>query len=105
MTIHRKALVDDLQTNFGFTATQSDFIVRDFFDIISENLIAGKDVRLSGFGNFLLRNKTARPGRNVATNEVITVLPRRVVSFKAGVKARNMVKDNIEMLKKRLGID
>ena len=60
--------------------------MEDFFEEIRLSLESGGEVKLSGFGNFELRNKASRPGRNPKTGESIPVSARRVVAFKPGQK-------------------
>ena len=62
-----------------------------FFEIIRKALETGENVRLSGFGNFILRDKSARPGRNPKTGEPVTITERRVVTFRSGLKLRTHV--------------
>ena len=62
-----------------------------FFNRIGETLESGVEVKISGFGNFQLRNKTARPGRNPKTGEEIPISARRVVTFHASQKLKAMV--------------
>jgi len=68
---------------------------KDFVDLFFEELRAalesGSSVKLSGFGNFELRDKSARPGRNPKTGEEIPISPRRVVTFKPGQKLKARV--------------
>lgn len=68
---------------------------KDFTDMFFERVRAaledGEQVKLSGFGNFDLRDKKARPGRNPKTGEEVTVTPRRVTTFKAGQKLKAKV--------------
>ena len=104
MTVHRKTLIEELQSALDISSSQADFFIRDFFDIISDELEKGNEVKISGFGNFLLRDKKARPGRNVTTNEVVTIQSRRVVSFRAGVKARSKIKESTPKLQKHFGL-
>lgn len=70
---------------------------KDFVDLFFEELRAalesGSSVKLSGFGNFELRDKSARPGRNPKTGEEIPISPRRVVTFKPGQKLKARVAD------------
>jgi integration host factor subunit alpha len=66
-------------------------ILEYFFDVIKETLAQGEAVKLSGFGNFEVRGKRARPGRNPRTGEAVTVNARRVVTFKAGLKLKRRV--------------
>jgi len=68
-----------------------------FFDEIKSTLEAGQQVKLSGFGNFDLRDKVARPGRNPKTGEEIPVLARRVVTFRAGDKLKASVESGGEI--------
>jgi len=63
-------------------------IVEEFFEIIKESLVNKQDVKISGFGNFILRDKKSRPGRNPKTGEDVTIEARRVVTFKAGQKLK-----------------
>ncbi|MHC8441607.1 MAG: integration host factor subunit alpha [Candidatus Eutrophobiaceae bacterium] len=67
-----------------------EFVIR-FFKQISHSLEAGEDVKLSGFGNFTLRMKGQRPGRNPKTNEEVPVSARRVVTFRSGQKLKKRV--------------
>jgi integration host factor subunit alpha len=58
------------------------------FEEVVLNLEQGVEVKISGLGNFTLHDKKARPGRNPRTGDMVTILPRRVVSFHAGQKLR-----------------
>lgn len=91
MTLTKADMVDHLVANLGFTRQQGRMVVDSFFDEISENLIEGRDVKLSGFGNFVLKDKKSRPGRNPKTGQEVMVSARRVVTFKAGQKLRQQV--------------
>jgi len=66
-------------------------LVDDFFEVIRGALENGNHVKLSGFGNFILRDKAQRPGRNPKTGQAIPVSARRVVTFKSGLKLKNKV--------------
>ena len=61
-------------------------MVDAFFTEISDALVRGESVKLAGFGNFQLRDKGSRPGRNPKTGEVVTIAPRRVVTFQPSQK-------------------
>jgi len=65
--------------------------VDEFFEELRSALESGISVKLSGFGNFELRDKAARPGRNPKTGEEIPITPRRVVTFKPGQKLKARV--------------
>ena len=58
-------------------------------DVFKFSLENGNDIKLSGFGNFILRNKSPRPGRNPKTGEEVTISERRVVTFKSGLKLKS----------------
>ena len=64
-------------------------LIEMFFESLKKNLEEGKDVKISGFGNFILREKNARPGRNPKTGEEVLIKERRVVTFKSGLKLKN----------------
>jgi integration host factor subunit alpha len=63
-------------------------IVDSFFDVMRDALARGEQVKLSGFGNFDLRQKNQRPGRNPKTGEEIPISARRVVTFRPGQKLK-----------------
>jgi integration host factor subunit alpha len=90
MTITRLDLTRHLSDTVDLTAKDCAALVDTFFDTILATLVAGEDVKLSGFGNFTLHEKRARPGRNPKTKEPVEIRARRVVTFKAGptIKAR-----------------
>ena len=76
-------LADLLFDQIGLNKRESKDMVDAFFDLIVQSLIDGKDVKLSGFGNFQIRTKAPRPGRNPRTGEEIPIEARRVVTFHA----------------------
>ncbi len=84
-------MVDQLTIRLRLTRQQARKLVDGFFDEISQSLADGKEVKLSGFGNFELKDKKSRPGRNPKTGESIPVEARRVVTFKSGQKLRGWV--------------
>ena len=89
-------LAEFLSENIGLSKREAKELVEAFFDEVSNALIEGRDVRLSGFGNFTTRDKPARPGRNPKTGEDIPISARRVVTFKAGQKLRSRVSSVID---------
>lgn len=92
MSITKKDIVDLLVEQVGVGHNQALSIANDFFDTIKDSLIKGEDIKLSGFGNFVLRQKVARPGRNPKTGEAFTISARKVVVFKAGLKLKEATK-------------
>lgn len=80
-------LFDDL----GLNKREAREIVEMFYTEISEALEKNDNVKISGFGNFELRDKKSRPGRNPKTGEEVAISARRVVTFKPGQKLRSRV--------------
>lgn len=72
----------------GLSKSDSRDLVEHFFEELRYSLEHGHNVKLSGFGNFMLRDKPQRPGRNPKTGEEIPVVARRVVTFKSGLKLK-----------------
>jgi integration host factor subunit alpha len=66
-------------------------MVEAFFTLVHETLVSGQDVKLSGFGNFNIRRKAPRPGRNPRTGEAIPIKARNVVTFHASHKLKSVV--------------
>ena len=81
MTLTKAELSDILFEKIGLNKSEAKEFVEIFFEEIRRCLEKGEDVKLSGFGNFQLRDKTQRPGRNPKTGEAIPISARRVVTF------------------------
>ena len=90
-TITKADIVDYLNNELGLNKSECKILVEDFFDEIKNSLINNEEVKLSGFGNFELIDKKARPGRNPKTGEDVTITARRVVTFRAGNKLRKKI--------------
>jgi integration host factor subunit alpha len=75
----------------GLNKREAKDIVDTFFEEIRDALARGEPVKLSGFGNFQVRNKPPRPGRNPKTGETIPIAARRVVTFHASQKLKGAV--------------
>ncbi len=84
-------LADLLFEQIGLNKRESKDMIDAFFDLIASNLIEGTDVKLSGFGNFQIRVKAPRPGRNPRTGESIPIDARRVATFHASHKLKAMI--------------
>lgn len=84
-------LAEKLVEIHGFNKREAKEIVASFFEEVRSALAANEPVKLSGFGNFDLRDKNERPGRNPRTGEAKTVTARRVVTFRPGQKLRARV--------------
>lgn len=92
MTAVTKAeLAASLHEELGLNKREAKELVELFFEEIRQSLEDGESVKLSGFGNFVLRDKSERPGRNPKTGEEIPVSARRVVTFRPGQKLRERV--------------
>ena len=87
----RPALADMLFERVGLNKREAKDMVETFFEEISAALIRGESVKLSGFGNFQLRDKQQRPGRNPKTGEEIPISARRVVTFHASQKLKAQI--------------
>jgi len=89
MTALTKAdMAERLFEDLGLNKREAKEMVDLFFDEIRDALMANEQVKLSGFGNFDLRDKSQRPGRNPKTGEEIPISARRVVTFKPGQKLK-----------------
>ena len=84
-------LADLLFDQIGLNKRESKDMVDAFFDLVSQSLVEGDDVKLSGFGNFQIRTKAPRPGRNPRTGELIPIQARRVVTFHASTKLKEQI--------------
>lgn len=84
-------LAEQLNDEFGLNKREAKTLVELFFEEIRLSLEKNQSVKLSGFGNFDLRDKPQRPGRNPKTGEEIPITPRRVVTFKPGQKLKTRV--------------
>jgi integration host factor subunit alpha len=84
-------MADRLFEELGLNKRESKEIVELFFEEIRAALEENEQVKLSGFGNFDLRDKSQRPGRNPKTGEEIPITARRVVTFKPGQKLKSRV--------------
>lgn len=94
MTLTKAELADLLFENVGFNKREAKDMVESFFDEVRAALENGRGVKLSSFGNFQLRDKPQRPGRNPKTGEEIPISARRVVTFHASQKLKSMVEQH-----------
>jgi integration host factor subunit alpha len=91
MTLTKAELADLLFEKVGLNKREAKDMVEAFFDEVRLALETGDSVKLSGFGNFQLREKPQRPGRNPKTGEEIPITARRVVTFHASQKLKAAV--------------
>src|SRR4051812_18658013 len=92
-TLTKAELAELLFEQVGLNKREAKDMVETFFDEIRNALERGEAVKLSGFGNFQLRDKPQRPGRNPKTGEEIPITARRVVTFHASQKLKAMVEE------------
>ncbi len=87
-------LAELLFEQIGLNKRESKDMIDAFFDLISDSLVDGNDAKISGFGNFQIRTKAPRPGRNPRTGEAIPIEARRVVTFHASHKLKDQIQGN-----------
>lgn len=96
MALTKADMAEHLFEKLGLNKRDAKEIVELFFEEIRSALENGELVKLSGFGNFELRDKNQRPGRNPKTGEDIPISARRVVTFRPGQKLKARVEENLE---------
>ena len=89
--LSKAMMADSLSGELNLSRQDAKEIVEHFFEILKITLENGQSIKLSGFGNFNLRDKSQRPGRNPKTGKEIPVTARRVVTFKPGLKLKVQV--------------
>ncbi len=91
MALTKADMAEKLYEELGLNKREAKELVEMFFEEVRSALESGDQVKLSGFGNFDLRNKNERPGRNPKTGEEIPISARRVVTFRPGQKLKARV--------------
>lgn len=91
MALTKADLAENLFQVLGINKREAKELVELFFEEIRSLLEQGHQIRLSGFGNFNLRDKSERPGRNPKTGQNVAITARRVVTFRAGQKLKARV--------------
>ena len=91
MSLTKAEIADRLFDEVGLNKREAKDFVDAYFEAIRKALERGENVKLSGFGNFQLREKNQRPGRNPKTGKEIPISARRVVTFRPGQKLRARV--------------
>jgi integration host factor subunit alpha len=94
-TLTKAELAELLFDQVGLNKREAKDMVEAFFEVIRDALESGDSVKLSGFGNFQLRDKPQRPGRNPKTGEAIPIAARRVVTFHASQKLKSLVENGV----------
>ncbi|QCI20283.1 integration host factor subunit alpha [Buchnera aphidicola (Brachycaudus cardui)] len=93
MVLTKAAISENLFEKLQLTKKDSKKFVEFFFEEVRKSLEKGENVKLSGFGNFKLKDKKERPGRNPRTGESVLITARRVVTFKAGQKLKSRIEN------------
>tara|TARA_B110001469_G_C9457450_1_gene230693 strand:+ start:145 stop:447 length:303 start_codon:yes stop_codon:yes gene_type:complete len=94
MTLTKADLSETLFNKVGLNKSEAKEMVEAFFEEIKASLESGENVKLSSFGNFDLRTKAERPGRNPKTGKEIPIKARRVVTFHSSQKLKTSVEEN-----------
>ena len=84
-------IVETVHGRTGFSKKESSEAVEIILEILKENLEKGEKVKLSGFGNFVIRSKEVRKGRNPKTGEEMEITARRVMTFKPSQKLKDVI--------------
>ncbi len=90
-SLTKAEMAERLNEELGLNKREAKEMVESFFDEIRASLSSNEQVKLSGFGNFDLRDKRQRPGRNPKTGEEVPICARRVVTFRPGQKLKDRV--------------
>ena len=90
-TLTKTDIIEAIQKENGYSRKQSTEVTEILLEIIKQSLESGEDVLISGFGKFQVKTKKERRGRNPATNEDLTLPPRRVVTFKCSNKLKTRI--------------
>ncbi len=91
MNITRKKLYNRIHQNLGFSKNISSQIVDDFFELLIDDLIKKKEVKISSFGTFKVIDKKERIGRNPKTKVVAKICARKIVKFKPSLKTKEKI--------------
>ncbi len=102
MALTKADMAESLFNELGLNKREAKEFVELFFEHVRAALADGHQVKLSGFGNFGLRQKNSRPGRNPKTGQEIPITARRVVTFRASHKLKERVEQNARLHPQKL---
>ena len=94
INLTKKDILNSIYMQIGFSKKISETLLEDVFQIILENIILNKKVKISKFGTFILRNKKQRLGRNPKTKEVKIISERNVILFKPSKELKKYINSN-----------
>ncbi|MBN1381920.1 MAG: integration host factor subunit alpha [Deltaproteobacteria bacterium] len=86
-------IIQEVYEKLGFSKKDAARIVESVFDIMKENLARGEKIKISGFGNFAVKDKKSRRGRNPQTGDEIEISARKVLTFKSSQVLRKILND------------
>lgn len=95
-TLTKAELADLLFEQLGLNKREAKDFIEAFFEMITQKVAEGTDVKISGFGNFNVRTKNSRPGRNPRTGEPVVIEARRSVTFQGSPKLKAAVQGAVE---------
>ncbi|OGW35290.1 MAG: integration host factor subunit alpha [Nitrospirae bacterium GWC2_56_14] len=84
-------IIEAVQATLRLSKTECAELVESVFETVKSTLASGEDVKITGFGNFMVRSKAARRGRNPRTGEEITIQARKILTFKPSLILRQYV--------------
>ena len=93
MALTKADMTEQLYDELGFNKREAKELVEMFFEEVRAALEAGKNVKLSGFGNFELRDKSERPGRNPKTGELIYVPEKNKIRFRSSKNLKKLINE------------
>ena len=96
MALTKADLVDEIHGKIGYSKKEAADMVELIFDIIKGAMTDGDKIKLSGFGNFMIREKRARTGRNPQTGQALEISARRVLTFKPSKILRDGVNESLK---------
>jgi integration host factor subunit alpha len=91
MALTKTIITEQIQNRLDLPRNTAYEVMEEFLEIIKSTIESGEDIMISGFGKFCVNEKTARKGRNPATDEEMTLPARRVVTFKCSGKLREQI--------------
>ena len=91
LNLTKKDLINAVYMQIGYSKKISETLIEDFFEIILDNLITNKKVKIAKFGTFILKKKSARIGRNPKTKEETIINERNVITFKASREFKKFI--------------
>lgn len=88
-------IVGKIQTSTGFSKKESADVLENVFDIVKRTLESGENLKISGFGSFVIKQKSDRRGRNPQTGEAMTIKARRILTFKPSTVLRDSINKEV----------